>query len=101
MYLHHGLVSTQGQQHAGPQLVFSQRQEELLGLVAGAHQDVNLEEKKSRGRSLILTITILCVRVCVSVRAPLPYWQTTLHHRRTPRLRDCRAETSRLYLNAH
>lgn len=44
-HLHHGLVSTQGQQHAGAQLVFSQREQELLGLVAGAHQDVNLQER--------------------------------------------------------
>lgn len=42
-YLHHGLVSTQGQQHAGAQLVLGQGEQELLGLVAGAHQDVNLE----------------------------------------------------------
>lgn len=45
-HLHHGLVSTQSQEHAGTQFVFSQGQQELLGLVAGAHQDVNLEQMK-------------------------------------------------------
>lgn len=45
-HLHHGLVSTQSQEHARTQFVFSQGQQELLGLVAGAHQDVNLEQMK-------------------------------------------------------
>lgn len=43
-YFHHGLVPTEGQQHARTQLIFSQREQELLGLIAGTHQNMNLEE---------------------------------------------------------
>lgn len=43
--LDHGLVPSQGQQHAGTQLVLSQREEELLCFVAGTHQDVDLQER--------------------------------------------------------
>lgn len=41
-HLHHGLVASQRQEHAGPQLVFCQGQQELFGLVTGAHEDVHL-----------------------------------------------------------
>lgn len=67
IHLHHGLVSTEGQQHAGAQLIFSQREEELLGLIAGAHQDMNLEDgRKSRGEGHV-TVQDDCVNVYMCV----------------------------------
>ncbi len=91
-YLHHGLVSTQGQQHAGTQLVFSQREQELLGLITGAHQDMNLEEMKRRGRlsckqtQRCIDLIRLCVCVCVcsctctSLRTSANFYPTEWGH---------------------
>lgn len=97
MHLHHGLVPSQGQQHAGAQLVLSQRQQELLGLVAGAHQDVHLEENKTSSHKTI-GATALMLRFQLS---DSPCWRTAPRHHRRPRPLDCKAETSRLYLSAH
>lgn len=96
--LHHGLVPTQSQQHARAQLVLSQREQELLGLIARAHQDMNLKAESSVVKADHVNNSCwLFVSVCVH----LPYWQTVLRRHHRPPLQDCRAGTSHLYLSAH
>jgi len=93
-YLHHGLVPTQGQQHAGAQLVFSQREQELLGLVAGAHEDVDLAESAAREQPRTDGTLRTLYPVCVSGHSPC--WQTAPRRHHRPRPLGCRAGTSRL-----
>lgn len=100
IHLHHGLVSTEGQQHAGAQLVLSQREEELLGLIAGAHQDMNLEEEEQEVGHVTVQHDCVDAYVCACVFIHSPYWQRALRRHRRPRLLDCRAGTSHLSLNA-